>query len=158
MKIKKICIVSLILVMIPASIAFAHKVIIFVWVEGGMIYTESSFGSKKKAKNCVIKVINEKGVVIHTAKTDPKGNYSFKIPENIDSDLILKLEAGAGHLGQWKILKDELVSEPSEQDISTAMKKKENLEKKPSIFKIFTGILIIFLLAMALKFLKRKTS
>jgi len=38
------------------------------------------------------------------------------------------------------------------------MKKKENLEKKPSIFKIFTGILIIFLLAMALKFLKRKTS
>lgn len=149
---------ALIFAMIPLSIAFAHKVIIFAWVEDGMIYTESSFGSKRKARDCAIKVFNENGMVIHQGQTDPKGNYSFKIPENIDSDLILKLEAGTGHQAQWKISKDELVTKSSDQDIKTAMKKKENLEKSPSILKIITGIAIIFFLAMGVRFLKRKIS
>ena len=160
MKIKKTIILSLILTVITAMIhvssAFAHKVIIFAWVEDGIIYTQSSFGSKKKAKDCAIIVLNEKGMVVHKGHTDGQGNYSFKIPENIDSDLILKLEAGTGHQGQWKIPKDELVTKPYEQDIPTAMKEKEKLEKNPSILKIITGIVIIFLLAMAVKVLKRK--
>ena len=162
MKIKKAIIISLILAMITAMIlvndSFAHRVIIFAWVEDGMIYTESSFGSKRKARDCAITVLNDKGMVIHKGQTDGQGNYSFKIPENIDSDLILKLEAGTGHQAQWKIPKDELVTKASEQDIPTAMKEKENLEKSPSVLKIITGIVIIFLLAMSVKFLKRKTS
>ena len=162
MKIKKAIIISLILAMITAMIlvndSFAHRVIIFAWVEDGMIYTESSFGSKRKARDCAITVLNDKGMVIHKGQTDGQGNYSFKIPENIDSDLILKLEAGTGHQAQWKIPKDELVTKASEQDIPSAMKEKEKLEKSPSILKIITGIVIIFLLAMGVKFLKRKTS
>ena len=162
MKIKKTIIISLILAMFPAivliNVAFAHKVIIFAWVEDGMIYTESSFGSKRKARDCAITVLNDKGMVIHKGQTDGQGNYSFKIPENIDSDLILKLEAGTGHQAQWKIPKDELVTKASEQDIPSAMKEKEKLEKSPSILKIITGIVIIFFLAMGVKFLKRKTS
>ena len=162
MKIKKIIIISLILAMFPAivlvTVAFAHKVIIFAWVEDGMIFSQSSFGSKRKARDCAITVLNDKGMVIHKGQTDKQGEYSFKIPENIDSDLILKLEAGTGHQAQWKISKQELVTKPSEQDISFTKKEKENLEKSPSILKIITGIVIIFLLAMGVKFLKRKTS
>ena len=150
--------------MLPAGVAFAHKVIIFAWVEDGMIYTQSSFGSKRKAKDCVITVIDEKGMVIHKGQTDQEGNYSFKIPEKADSDLILKLDAGTGHQAQWKISKNEFVTDYSENDIQAAkniqaaMKEKEKLKESPSIFKIVGGIGIIFMLALAVKFLKRKIS
>jgi len=161
MQIKKTLIIVFVVV-IPALIfinqAFAHKVIIFAWVEDGMIYTESSFGSKRKAKGCAITVVDEKGMVIHNGLTDQEGNYSFKIPENVDSDLVLELEAGVGHKAQWRIPKQELDSKPSEQDVSSAMKEKEKLEKEPSVLIIITGIAIIFLLALGVRIFKRKTS
>jgi nickel transport protein len=158
MKIEKILFICLVLVLIPLNIAFAHKVIIFAWVEDGMIYSQSSFGSKRKAKDCAIKVENGKGIIIHKGQTDQEGNHSFKIPKNIDSDLVLTLVAGTGHQAQWKILIDELVAKPSDKDIPTIMEEKENLEKDPSILKILTGIAIIFILAMAAKFFKKEKS
>lgn len=158
MKIKNILILALILTVIPASHAIAHKVIIFAWVEDGMIYTESSFGSKRKAKDCAITVVDENNRVVHTGRTDRDGNHAFKIPEDIDSDLILKLEAGTGHKGQWRLSKEELVSVPLPVDIQAAMKEKETLEQNPSAFKIIGGIGIIFLLALGVRFLKRKPS
>ncbi|WP_299977401.1 hypothetical protein [Desulfobacula sp.] len=156
MKIKHTILFALILAMIPASFAFAHKVIIFAWVEDGMIHTESSFGSKRKAKKSTITIVDEKGLVVHKGITDQEGNYSFKIPDKIDSDLILKLDAGTAHQAQWKISKNELVTVHSAKDTRAAMKEKEKLEERPSIFKIITGIVIIFGLALAVKFLKRK--
>ena len=158
MKIKHIIILALILAMMPASYVFAHKVIIFAWVEDGYIHTESSFGSKRKAKNATITVVDEKGLIVHEGMTDPEGNYSFKIPEKVDSDLLLKLDAGTAHQAQWRIPKNELVTVHSAKDTQAAMKEKEKLEESPSVFKIITGIVIIFLLAFAVKFLKRKTA
>ena len=145
-------------VVIFAGRALAHKVIIFAWVEDGMIHTESSFGSKSMAKNCSITVFDEKGRVIHKGITGQDGKYSFKIPDKIDSDLTLKLAAGAGHQAEWKLTRQELMSTPSKKDIEKAMKEKQALEKGPSFFKIIGGIVIIFLLALAAKFLKRKRS
>ena len=156
MKIKYTIIFAFILAMIPASYAFAHKVIIFAWVEDGMIHTESSFGSKDMAKNCTISVFDENGRLVHQGISDQEGKYSFKIPEKIDSDLILKLDAGTAHQAKWKLSKKELMSTPSKKDIEKVMKEKEEIEKAPSFFKIFGGIFIIFLLAMSVKFLKRK--
>jgi len=49
-------------------------VIVFAWVEQGYIHTESSFGSKSKAKDCPIIVVDENGRVIHKGRTDSKGN------------------------------------------------------------------------------------
>jgi len=158
MKIKHTIIFALISVMISASVAFAHKVIIFAWVEDGMIHTQSSFGSKRKARNCTITVVDDKGTVVHKGQTDLEGNYSFKILEKVNSDLILKLDAGTGHQAQWRILESELVAVSSRNGIQAAMKEKEKLEEGPSIFKIIGGIGIIFMLALAVKFLKRETS
>jgi nickel transport protein len=158
MNLQKLIFLIVILAIIPAGPAVAHKVILFAWVEDGMIHTESSFGSKRKAQNCTITVVDETGQVVHTGQTDLEGNHSFAIPENRDSDLILTLDAGIGHQAQWKISKKELITLPSVKDIQTAMKKKETLEQGPSVFKIIGGIGIIFLLALGVKLLKRKTS
>ncbi|MBU1344304.1 MAG: hypothetical protein KKE44_24480 [Proteobacteria bacterium] len=156
MKIKNILLIVFVLLMLPASPASAHKVIIFAWVEDGMIHTESSFGSKRKAKDSIITVMDEKGLMVHQGKTDQDGKYSFKIPDHIQSDLILNLTAGTGHQAQWKLSRDELKIPPSQKDIQAAMKEKETLEESPSVFKIIGGIAIIFLLALAVKFSKRK--
>ncbi len=156
MKTNKIYIIVLILVLIPLNHSFAHKVIIFAWVEDGIIFCESKFASKRKVKDSPIKAIDEKGNIVHKGRTNMEGEYSFKIPENIDSDLILKIEAGQGHQGQWKIHKQELLDPVTTNDIEAAMKEKERLEKGPSIIKIITGLTMIFLLALGLKFFKRK--
>ncbi|WP_457551946.1 hypothetical protein [Desulfobacula sp.] len=157
MKTKIIFILILLLFIIPVGYSFAHKVIIFAWVEDGYIHTESSFGSKNMAVNCTITSVDEKGRVVNKGMSDEKGNYSFKIPEKIDSDLILQLDAGTGHQAKWRLSKEELMSVPSDKDIQKAMEKKEKLESGPSVFQIIGGIAIIFLLAMAAKFLKAKT-
>ena len=150
-----ICLIITLTFMTP-GFAHAHKVIIFAWVEDGMILSQSYFSSKRKAKNCNINVVDGKGRVVHTGKTDDQGNYSFKIPENIDSGLVLNLDAGQGHRAHWKIPENELKVIPSKGDMEKAMAVREKLEQKPSVFKIAAGICIIFLLAFFLKLLKKK--
>ena len=156
MQIKQISVLFIILTLMPAGFAHAHKVIIFAWVEEGKIFSESHFGSKKEAKNCSIRVMNGKGLLVHEGKTDNQGKYSFKIPENIDSGLVLHLDAGTGHKAHWKISENELRNNPSSDDIKTTMETKAKLEENPSAYKIISGIGIIFLLAMALKFFKKR--
>ncbi len=146
----------IILTLIPAGFVHAHKVIIFAWVEDGMIFSESHFGSKREAKNCNISVMNGEGELVLKGKSDNQGKYSFKIPENIKSGLVLNLDAGTGHKAHWKISENELRNNPSNDDIKTAMETKAKLEENPSLYKIVTGVGIIFLLAMVLKFFKKR--
>lgn len=146
----------MILSLMTGGVAQAHKVIIFAWVEGDMVLSQSHFGSKRKAKNCNITVVDGAGQVVHTGKTDNQGDYSFKIPKNINSELVLHLDAGQGHKAHWKISKDEIKVVPSKGDIKKNMTTREKLEQKPSFFKIAAGIGIIFLLVFFLKFFKKK--
>ena len=155
MQLRQIAVLLTFLTLMPAGFVHAHKVIIFAWVEDGMIFSESHFGSKREAKNCNISVMNGEGELVLKGKSDNQGKYSFKIPENIKSGLVLTLYAGTGHKAHWKISENELTN-PSNDDIKTAMETKAKLEDNPSLYKIVTGIGIIFLLAMALKIFKKK--
>ncbi len=146
----------LILLLIIPGFANAHKVIIFAWVEDGIIRSESNFGSKRAAKNCKINVVTAKGEKILTGMTDKNGEFSFKIPEKINSDIILNLDAGQGHKAYWKILANELEIPHLNEDLQNKMKIKQKLEQKPSAYKIISGIGIIFFLGMVLKFFKKK--
>ncbi len=139
--------------------AFAHKVIIFAWVEDGMIYSESQFASKRKAKGCPIIVTNDRGDIVHEGKTDDQGEYAFKIPEGTDSDLTLTLKAGEGHQGRWKIPRQELLTNVQPDSGSKPETKKEPLPaNEPSMFRIVAGIGIIALLALGLTIIKKKPS
>jgi hypothetical protein len=146
-----------VLILMPTGFAHAHKVIIFAWVEDGMIISQSYFGSKREAKNCDISVVNEKGQVVHKGKTDEKGNFSFKIHENIDSDFILNLDAGSGHQAHWRISAKELKTAPLKSDIKSVMETRKKLEQGPSLYKIIAGISIIFILVFGLAFIKKKS-
>ncbi|MDC3237120.1 hypothetical protein OAT93_00075 [bacterium] len=156
MQIKLTVILFTVLTLMLPGFGHAHKVIIFAWVEDGMIFSESHFGSKREAKNCNINVMNGKGELVHKGKSDNQGKYSFKIPENIESGLVLHLDAGTGHTAHWEISENELKNNPSNDDIKAAMESKTKLEANPSVYKTVAGVGIIFLLAMALKLFKKK--
>ena len=48
--------------------AYAHKVMIFAWVDGGTVFTQSKFSGGKKVKSGNILVYNTKGEKIIEGK------------------------------------------------------------------------------------------
>ena len=147
---KLLAVAIVLLVFGLASPALAHKVYVFAWAEKGMVYTESSFGDKKVIKG-KIEVKDEKGTLVASGITDDQGNFSFKIPENPGSDLVVMLDASMGHQAAWTVplkeMKDAMEKIASKESHDKAMAKKAELEKGPSPMKIGAGIAIIFALA-----------
>lgn len=85
---------------------WAHKVMIFAWVEGDTVYTQSKFSGGKRAKNSTVVVYDNEGNQLLEGKTDEKGEFSFKVPQKTDLKIVLK--ASMGHMGEWKIPAEEI--------------------------------------------------
>lgn len=146
----------LVFTFVSAQMAQAHKVVLFAWVEEGMIHTSSGFGSKKKAVNCTVTLLDETGNVLQTGTTDENGTCSFKIPENFHSSLKVHLDAGHGHAADWQISENELKQSTVEGMHQKKEAMKSQLEQGPSLYKIVSGIGLIFLLFSLLKWARRK--
>ncbi len=86
--------------------ALAHKVIIFAWVEGDTVFTESKFSGGKRAKNAQVLVFDRIGKQLLEGKTNNKGEFSFKIPKL--TDLRIVLNASMGHKAEWMIPESEI--------------------------------------------------
>jgi nickel transport protein len=89
-----------------APIAYAHKVYLFAWVEGNTVYTESYFSGKKKVIGGLIKVLDSSDKEILKGKTNEKGEFAFKIPQ--DTDLRIVLESSMGHRAEYLLKVDEI--------------------------------------------------
>jgi len=97
--------------------AFAHKVIIFAWVEGDTVFTESKFSGGKRAINAQVQVFDREDKQLLEGKTNNKGEFSFKIPKL--TDLRIVLTAGTGHKGEWTIPESEI------QEVAALLEKKK---------------------------------
>jgi len=86
--------------------ALAHKVMIFAWVEGNTVFTESKFSGGKKAINAPVVIFDKDGKKLLEGKTDNKGEFSFKIPKA--SDLRIVLNAAMGHKAEWTVPESEI--------------------------------------------------
>ncbi|MEA1946660.1 MAG: hypothetical protein U9N83_05085 [Thermodesulfobacteriota bacterium] len=154
--------------------ALAHKVMIFAWVEGDTVFTESKFSGGKKAINASVEIFDKDGKKLLEGKTDNKGEFSFKIPKL--TDLSIVLNAAMGHRAEWTIPESEIreasaiaekksAAEPSgpipvglskeevEKIIEDSLDKKlrpivrmmaESRNTKPSLTEIIGGIGYIF--------------
>ena len=78
-----------------AANASAHKVIVFAWVEGDTVYTESKFNGGKKVKGGQITVTDLQGSPLLTGQTDDQGKFSFRLPQK--TAMKVELIAGMGH-------------------------------------------------------------
>jgi len=75
--------------------AFAHKVNIFAYVEGDIVYTESYFPDGKRVKGGRIEVYDSNGVKLLEGVTDEKGLFNFNLPKK--DNLKIAINASLGH-------------------------------------------------------------
>lgn len=113
-KITKLIVLTLVLL---TTNAWAHRVIIFAWVEGDRVYTESKFSGGKKPKNALVEVFNGQSKKIVTGKTNDKGEFSFKVPAP-RTEMKIVLNAGTGHRGEWTLPLQELQKKTASPKIS----------------------------------------
>lgn len=97
---------ALVFVFVAAPAALAHKVNIFAYVEGSMVYTESYFSDGKPVAGGVIEVQNQKGVTLLEGKTDEKGLFSFPLPKK--EDLTIIVNAAMGHRNTFLLKESEM--------------------------------------------------
>jgi len=95
--------------MLLSGPAWAHKVTIFAWVEGGTVHTQSKFSGGKRAKNSTVVVYDEEGNQLLEGKTDDDGAFSFQVPQR--TALTVALKASMGHLAEWRIPAEEITGE-----------------------------------------------
>jgi len=94
----KIC--SLIVMgLLLAGNALAHRVSVFAWVEGDTIYVQSKFSGGRRVKDGLITVTDAGGHELLRGRTNAQGEFAFKIPRRTELHIIL--QAGMGHRAQW---------------------------------------------------------
>ena len=93
---------------ISAGSASAHKAVIFAWVEGDTVFTQSKFSRGRKAVNSIVVVYDTDGNQLLDGKTDKNGEFSFTVPKK--SALKVVLKASMGHLAEWTIPAKEILA------------------------------------------------
>jgi len=116
-----VLLVFIMLSFLMVDTASAHKVMIFAWVEGDTVYTESKFSGGKKVKKGDVIVYDLQGNRILEGKTNEDGEFSFKIPKK--TTLKIVLQAGAGHRGEWTLPVEEMGEVTSQQSVEAETKK-----------------------------------
>lgn len=86
--------------------ALAHRVMIFAWVEGDTVHTQSKFSRGKRAKGAQVLVFDSEGNRLLEGKTDERGEFSFKVPKKTDLKIVLK--PSMGHMAEWNIPAEEI--------------------------------------------------
>ena len=84
---------------------WAHRVNVFAWAEGDIVYVECKFSGGKKVVGGNITVSDSSGVVLLTGRTNDQGEFSFKRPQPTDLKIILN--AGMGHRAEWTLPADD---------------------------------------------------
>jgi nickel transport protein len=90
---------------LPSQV-WAHKVNVFAWVEGDMVFVEGYYPGGKKAQNSLVEVYNSRGGKLLEGRTNKKGEFSFKIPAK--DDLRIVLTASMGHKNDFTIAAADL--------------------------------------------------
>lgn len=94
------------LLLIPASVVFAHKVNIFAYQEADTVYTESYFSDGTKVKDGIVEVYDRQGTKLLEGKTDENGEFDFKLLKK--DDLKIVLLTSLGHKNSYTLSVDEL--------------------------------------------------
>jgi nickel transport protein len=95
------------LLWLSAAPAAAHKVMVFAWVEGDTVHTESKFSGGRFAKQARIEVYDSSGKLLLDGRTDDEGRFAFKVPKK--DALRIVLVAGTGHRNEWLLPAEEIV-------------------------------------------------
>lgn len=169
---RSIAMIFLLIIFFCAPV-FAHKVILYTYIDGDLIAAEGGFSDGSPAKNAELKVYDFKKNLLYTGKTDEQGLHRFPIPKRCDLRVVLN--AGLGHVAEQTILQGDLpvFSDKSDQhtsideqnlrliireELAPLAKKLAQLERKgPGINEIIGGIgYILGLMGIVLYFRSKR--
>ena len=105
-KISKYLLGLMVVALLFAQAALAHRVNLFAYVEGGKIYTESYFADGRPSEGGKVLVYDSQHNLLLQGVTDKEGLFSFAIPK-ID-DLTIVIEATMGHKNSYTLKKAEV--------------------------------------------------
>jgi len=107
---------------LPSQV-WAHKVNVFAWIEGDMVFVEGYYPGGKKAQNSLVEVYNSVGAKLLEGRTNQKGEFSFRIPAR--EDLRIVLTAGMGHKNDFTLTAGDLGgSAPSSEESAPKTREK----------------------------------
>lgn len=101
------CLLAVLFVVLSASgPALAHKVNLFAYAEGGMVFTESYFSDGKPVQDGIILVYDSEDELLLQGVADADGLFNFEI-QKVD-DLKIVIDAAMGHKNSFTLKKDEV--------------------------------------------------
>jgi nickel transport protein len=103
---KAIILGALLSAALSVSPAWAHKVSLFAYAEGGTVYTESYFPDGKMVEGGLVEVRDEAGKTLLEGTTDHQGHFSFPLARR--QDLAITVNAGMGHKNSFVLRKEEM--------------------------------------------------
>jgi nickel transport protein len=86
--------------------AHAHKVNVFAYAEGGMVYTQSYFADGGPCVDSKVSAHDVDGKLLVEGKTDGEGSFEFAIPG--PGELKVVLHAGEGHGNEYTLSAAEI--------------------------------------------------
>ncbi|KUG27159.1 hypothetical protein ASZ90_003006 [hydrocarbon metagenome] len=108
---------ALVVAMGGVSEAWAHRVNLFAYVDGGRIVTESWFSKSSRVREGLIEVFDAAtGEKLLSGTTDDQGNFAFDIPpaaRQRKADLRITLKAGEGHGNETMVKAGEYLNSPA---------------------------------------------
>ncbi len=98
---------ALVLMSLLAVSAWAHKVNVFAYAEGGTVFVESYFPDGSPVVQGTVNVTDPKGGKIFEGKTDGQGRAQFPAPAE-KTDLTIEVNASMGHRAVFTLKKSEM--------------------------------------------------
>lgn len=97
-----------------SSLAWAHRVNIFAYVDGNRVITDSGYSRSKRVHDGTVEVYDAStGDMLLSGDTAEDGGFDFEIPDQAranHADLRLLLKAGTGHQAEWTVKYDEFAA------------------------------------------------
>jgi nickel transport protein len=94
------------LLLLVAPLASAHRVNLFAYAEGGMVFSESYFPDGRPVAGGKVLVFDSTGSKLLEGVTDKGGLFNFKMPK-LD-DLRIVIDATLGHKNEFTLKRSEL--------------------------------------------------
>lgn len=101
----KILILSGIFLLFFFSIASAHSVILWAYVEKGKVYVEAFTQDGTKIKDTKLFVVDKDGKKLLEGKTDAEGKYNFDPPVKAEMTIVLVIDDN--HRTEFKLTAED---------------------------------------------------
>jgi len=123
---------SMILILMLASTAHAHKLSVFAFVKGQKIAGEAYFMDGAPCKNCRLEATDAAtGEILHEDATDANGKFSFDIPGMSAINVVVDSEGG--HRGEYIVTDDEIRGASVSSSVQSDMATEKAPEQRPPL-------------------------